>query len=333
MSLVLMIFSMGAGAAAGGDESPGGFAFTGYMENDSSYFMPGSDNDRYYTHGTKFTLTHHPQLGQSVAEKLRTIVPIGGDGTMRSAVGYVIGQDIFTPGDITIAAPQPTDRPWAGWFYGGAYLQREVDDRVFDHFELHIGVVGPTAFADDVQEWIHDTFGADDPLGWDNQLPDEFGIDFTYRRKWKFTLHGENSGDLTIQAIPQAGLTVGNVHRDVGGDVTLRAGVYLPGDFGPGRLEDVVAATGCNPNHWGAYVFARAGGRYVDHNVFIEGSNYHDTPGVAEEPWVGEIQVGVSAYYKYVEVGYAVRWVSEQFKAQDGSQGYGSWMVRLATTF
>jgi hypothetical protein len=317
---------------APGDESSG-FVLTGYMENDSSYFIPGSNNDRYYTHGTKLTLTHQPPWGQTVGRKLRHLIPIGGDAPMRTAVGYVLGQNIYTPDHITVAAPQPTDRPWAGWFYGGAYLQREVDDRVFDHFELNLGVVGPSAVAEDIQEWIHDLFDADDPAGWDNQLPDEFGINFIYRRKWKFTLIGQNCGDLTIEAIPQAGLTVGNVQRDINADIIVRAGIYLPGDFGPGRLEDVAAATGGNPHCWGVYGFARAGGKYVEHNMFIEGSNYHNNPGVAEEPWVGEIQVGVNTYYKCVEVGYAVRWVSEQFKDQNGAQSYGSWMVRLATTF
>jgi len=305
-----------------------------YTENDSSYYVPGSTADRYYTHGSKLTLTHQPAWGNAIADKLATFLPIGKNEAVHTAVGYVLGQNIYSPDNISNTALNVNDRPYAGWFYGGIYLQRSVNDREFDHLELNLGVVGPSSLASKTQNLVHELFGSPKPNGWDDQLSDELGVNFNYQRKWKFTLLGDNQGELTMQAIPQAGFSVGNVKRHLRSDVTVRAGWNLPPDFGPGRLDDVISATTPRQSkNLSAYGYIRIGGRYVEHDLFISGNNNHQSHGVAEEQWVGEVQYGIALAWKRMMIHWANRHVTKEFQQQPNSHIVGTWVVSYTHPF
>jgi len=303
-----------------------------YMDNDGGLFKRNHITDRYYTHGTRVTFTHQPEYADYLAETIGKMVPINGDASPKTAMGYALGQEIYTPANIDVSTLIVKDRPYAGWLYGSAYLQRSSDDFVFDQFEIQMGVVGPSSHADDAQKWIHELFDSNEPEGWNNQLPDEFGINAIYRRKWKFSLIGDPDA-LSVQLIPNVGITLGNVHRNVGGGATLRAGWALPDDFGPGRLNDLVDSTGRGPRNNGIYAFIGASGRYVEHNMFLEGSNYTDSHHVDEKPWVGEMSFGIVANLGPVEFLYSQTHVTEEFKGQDGDHSYGSAMLMYSTAF
>ncbi|MBL4701318.1 MAG: lipid A deacylase LpxR family protein [Phycisphaeraceae bacterium] len=305
-----------------------------YTENDSSYYVPGSTADRYYTHGSKLTVTHQPAWGNALADKLATVLPIGKNEPVHTAVGYTLGQNLYSPDNISNATLNVNDRPYAGWFYGGMYLQRSVNDKEFDHLELNLGIIGPSSLADKTQHVVHKLFGSPNPNGWENQLNDEIGINFNYQHKWKFTVKGDNQGGLTMQAIPQVGFAVGNVNRNLSSDVTVRMGWNLPADFGPGRLDDVVSATTpSQPQNLSAYGFVRAGGRYVEHDLFISGNNDHHSHGVAEEQWVREVQYGIALAWKRMTLLWSNRHITKEFKQQSNSHVVGSWVVSYTHPF
>ena len=60
------------------------------------------------------------------------------------------------------------------------------------------------------------------------------------------------------------------------------------------RTGDAYQHTG-----WSWYVFGRVGGRLVEHDMFLDGSNY-DNPSLSvdKEPAVGEAQAGITASYR-----------------------------------
>lgn len=282
-----------------------------YWENDGSFADPTDSYDRGYTNGFVVTADHQPDW----AEHLAAYMPFADafeqrHGDTRTAAGYVLGQLIFTPRSITTVAPIPGDRPYAGYLYGGVYWQRQADFHgrddaaVLDHFELNLGVVGPSSLAEDIQTWVHDTYDGDTPRGWANQLDDEFAYQFYYRRKWRFDT-GEMTlpflGDVDTQVIPQVGVALGNVYRHAEASVTARFGFNLPDDFGAGRINDLRSATG-DPalahDGWAWFAWGRVGGRYVEHNTFLDGSNTQNpSPSIDKEPFVGEIQAGVAISY------------------------------------
>ena len=218
-------------------ESP--FVLTFYWENDGTVAKPNNNTDRHYTNGVKATFAHRPDWAGKLASALMP-GPVLKGGDPQAAVGYAFGHNIYTPDGIETVALLPEDRPYAGWLYVGAYLQRATENE-FDHLELNVGMIGPSALGEDVQRIVHDFFDQAEPRGWDNQLGDEFGFNVTYQRKWKFVFFTDDHW--SAELIPQAGLTLGTVNRHANISALVRVGTNLPGDFGPGRIEEPAAAT------------------------------------------------------------------------------------------
>jgi len=311
--------------------APAPFVISIYTENDSQRYKPNNPSDRHYTHGTRIVFAHQPAFANTLADALDTLYPLhaAGDPDRRTAFGYSLGQNIYTPRNISATALVRNDRPYAGWLYGSAFLQRSSGNTM-DHFEVKLGMVGPASLAEDVQTIVHDLFDSTDPRGWDNQLHDEPAFNVNYTRFWKLSLLPEAEGQAPrrfgVELIPQAGFAVGLVNRHLEAGATLRAGWNLPSDFGPGRLSQPSDATNLSggTSELGGYVYVRALGRAVEHNLFIEGNNFHRSHSLPIEPLVGEVQLGVALAWRWFELGYSQTFLTDQFKAQRGDHSYGA---------
>lgn len=324
-----------SGSVAGRDEP---WAFTVYWENDGGILKRNNIEDRHYTNGVGVSFAHQPQW----AERVNDWLPAG-DEFDRTAGGYLFGQLMFTPDNISTSALVADDRPYAGYLFGAAYFQR-ANDTTFDHIQLEVGIVGPSSKAEEVQDTVHAWTKGIEPNGWDNQIEDEPTIQTYYRRKWRFDLYddrGERPDGYALpelQAIPQAGVALGTVHRYVEAGATLRLGVNLPDDFGPGRLADVAAFTAPRRDAgWYAYGFARVLGRAVEHNLFLEGNTWKDSHGVEEEPLIAEGSLGIALGYRgdrwTGELVYSQTAATEEFEGQDGGDQYGSLLLSITGWF
>ena len=119
---VLAVLAAGAGPARADDalagrdclKDPRGNELQLFIENDSF-----GATDQYYTHGLKLGVGVRGECLYNLFRKpsdelLRRIREIGGAEIGKASnFGLFIGQNLYTPRDITIAAPQPFDRPWA----------------------------------------------------------------------------------------------------------------------------------------------------------------------------------------------------------------------------
>ncbi len=309
------------------------FTVTFYWENDGAILKRNNKQDRHYTNGNAITFAHQPDWVKDFVD----IAPFG-ETFDRTAAGYILGQLIFTPENTSATRLLGKDRPYAGYLFGGVYVQR-ANDKTFDHAQLDLGVVGPASQADHFQKDIHDWLDLDDPKGWDNQLSNEVTAQVFLRRKWRVDVEPIEVGDVRLvqQLIPQVELAVGSVYRHVSAGATWRVGHNLPDDFGPGRLGDVSDSTGGPTQGAGGYGFFRVGGRVVQHDLFLEGNSFKDSHGVDAETLVGEIQVGVAGFYHYegwkYQANYSQTFVSEQFKGQAGTDAFGAAMLSASRGF
>jgi hypothetical protein len=108
-------------------------------ENDSIFL----DDDRYYTQGAQFTW-----LSPSVGPGSLFYGPFdlfsggpfapfqSGGQWHRQHYEILLGQQVFTPSDISLSNPPAEDRPYAGWLYGGIGMTQDIDHRQLDHLEL-----------------------------------------------------------------------------------------------------------------------------------------------------------------------------------------------------
>lgn len=290
-----------------------------YIENDSF----GRGTDRYYTNGIKFGggVSAEPiieRLFKRPAESVLQAVT-GNRGNLQ--FGLFLGQNLYTPKNITIAAAQPNDRPWAAWLYLGGVVQNIEGDRL-QTVELDLGMVGPPALGKFVQTQWHDLVNADNPKGWHNQIRGEPGLLIAYLEKWRY---GPATG---VQTVPHFGVTIGNVMTLARAGGIVRAGYNMSG-FGldtiePGgamlqstRLLDASAAR-AKPE-W--YVFAGVDGRLVARNIFLDGNTFRDSASVDRRVFVYDLKAGLSVRIAPLRISVTHVWRGAEFSTPAGNGG------------
>jgi lipid A 3-O-deacylase len=293
-----------------------------FIENDKWH-----RTDRNYTNGLKIgvgILEKH--IPREVGNVFRSLLAGTSKRSDEVHFGLFLGQNMYTPRDITVAAPQPFDRPWAGWLYLGLVGQRvaktpRVD--TLDTLEVDVGVVGKDSFGADTQSWWHDQLGAPRPEGWGNQIPNEPGFLVSYLHKRRYG--GKDDG---FDFIPHAGASLGTVATYARAGGTVRYGFNKTG-FGPDRIEPGGAMlqgareyyVGGNRDSVEAFVFAGVDARLVAYNIFLDGTVFHDSAGVDRRPFVYDLLAGVSARWKFLRVSLTSVLRSEEFTTPRGGGG------------
>lgn len=305
-------------------------ALTLYFENDAF-----SSTDRDYTNGMRLSWTS-PSLKQFSDDAhvggvagLFDGAPWMGDAGYDRNVAISIGQSMFTPVDVRNPALVPNERPYAGWLYVGLGLVWKKPT-VKNTLLFNIGVVGPWSLAEETQRLVHDALGQRSPQGWDNQLGNEVGINMSYERKWRLHHNPDNHG-MGWDFLPYVGATLGNVytHGTLGGE--LRFGHNLPDDFGTGAISD--SATTPTPmessakpwaHRFGWHLFARAEGRAVARNIFLDGNTFRNSHSVDKNPFVADLSLGFAINWRNSKLSYAYIYRTCEFKGQPDEQIFGS---------
>lgn len=299
----------------------GGWSLTLGYEND---VLGGTD--RYYTSGLQIAArsptSDPPGLLRWLDQRLDAW---GWGGDVRW--GFGLGHQIYTPRDTLTPRPDPRDRPYAGFLYGALVLQRQEERRALSTFELQLGVVGPSALGEFVQNNIHDLIKDYSANGWDRQLKDEPGVNLVFERIQRLPAPG--LGRFEIDALPAVTLSLGNVATYAGAGVTLRVGQGLDADFGPPRIRPaLVGSAFLDPRAgetFGWYVFAGAQGRAVGRDIFLDGNSFRDSPSVPRRALVGDLSAGLVVHWRGLRLAYSQVFRSEEFYGQrGGAQSFGS---------
>ena len=270
--------------------------FTILEENDSLWFK----SDQHYTQGARLSeLGPDLQPGSGWALPFALFDIFGSAGEEKRRYSVEIGQSLFTPINRFLVPPDPHDRPYGAWLYAGVNLLQEDDGRSLEHLAIQMGVVGPDAQGEPVQNDVHLLIHVHPFYGWHYQIANEPAGDIAYDRSWRVPLIGGRTG---VDWVPEAGGTVGNTfdYGEIGS--LLRIGTNLGMDYGPTRIRPGLSGTDyMDSDHssgaWGFYFFAGAQGRAVYRNIFLDGNDYSKTsPRIKKIPLVGDLEVGASLY-------------------------------------
>lgn len=248
--------------------------------------------------------------------------------------GFAISHVIYTPEDIHTPTPDPTDRPYAAWLALSGTIAA-TDDDTQDTLQVNLGVVGPAANGEFVQNNWHQVIGIDKALGWDHQLKDEPGIEIIAQR-----LQVWDGPDLPLGLRTDIGGhvtgAIGNVRTYVGTGVTARIGWDLESSFGPPRIRPALSGAGefipgTEKDPFGGYLFVGGDVRAVARDMFLDGNLWRDGPRVDDRrPVVADIQAGVAVHYRNVQLAATFVNRTEQFKAQDDPQRFGAISISIA---
>jgi hypothetical protein len=348
MSLIL---SWGVPAQAQEDENKcykRNYTFNILAEND----LWGSGSDKHFTHGTRLSLVEsrrNPGKGEDCQpdddfhfmDVMRTIsdyTPPGWLGFEADQVSFILGQNIFTPEDISNPNLILNDRPYAGWLYFGIGLidpHKDADIPYFDTVELNLGIVGPEAYAQDVQTWWHANISdSPRPAGWDNQLKNEPGILLNLERKWRMELTPHDYEGLQVDFLPSVGAALGNVYTYASAGTMFRLGVNLPVDYGPPRIRpgaqgsDFFQYDKKNPISW--YTYAGVEGRALAVNIFLDGNTFTDSHSVDKKYFVGDLHVGFVLVIYHARLTFSQVFRSSEFNGQQEMSEFGSLNLSVA---
>ena len=304
-------------------------------ENDVFANPWGAHSDRHFTQGLKFSLLAGEAQFTKTTTFLDRLLPTFRQPD-RQHLGFVLlAQHIYTPGAITNPLPILDDRPYAGWLYSGLIFQRAGQTAAglpqFENWELDLGIVGPPSLAALAQTEVHRAhFPNDVPLGWDNQLPFEPGLELKYDRRWRLSLLADDVRWLDL--IPHIGASLGNIRVHANAGLLARLGWNLPDDYGPAFLESTLSPTAPRPKRLplGVYLFAGVEGRAIAHDLFLDGSTFRDSLKVDRRPFVGELQLGVGlVVLQHVELTYTYLRRTDQFAGQQGPDVLASLNARI----
>jgi hypothetical protein len=322
-------------------ESESRSIFTFQVEND--VFNRFSPTDRDYTNGVRLgwlspAITDMP-AGIVSLTTLPTFFGEAPSDSVVRRVGVSVGQNIYTPNDIFTTQPIYNDRPYAGWLYASFALQytyKRRDEKGnqdpvrLDTLQLDLGLIGPAAGGEFVQNNFHRLIGVATANGWANQLHNEPTIGLGFERRWRTarTVVFEDP-KLELDFIPRIGAALGNVaiYGDVGG--TARIGKNLRDDFGPPRPRPALPGSEAfiGDGSFGWYLFAGIDGQAVGRNIFLDGNTDGNSLRVSHRPFVAEAQAGLAVTYRGVRVTYTQVLRTPDFYEQNRWTQFGSFNV------
>lgn len=311
--------------------------WTGTIVEDDDFWAP-QNHDAYYTHGIRLSATTgdvQASFWQAPFDGLGGVTSAfpSAPGASRRYNLVLLGQNMYTPRNPTLFNPDPRDRPYAGWLYGGVGLMQDTPveagqntDR-FDELALKLGIVGPGSLANATQTRYHLLIHVTTFKGWHAQLRNEPAVDLFYQRKWRYL--AESAGGWGFDAIPQWDIRAGNVYDYLGAGGMLRMGHNLRIDYGPPHIDLNTGSDYINPERatsgaWALYLFIAAEARAVAHNIFLDGNDFKPSAHVEKFPAVGDFEAGVAFAYEHFRFAYT--WVlrSPEFVHQVGTDHYGS---------
>lgn len=194
-----------------------GGTFSFVLDNDVPFAT-----DREYTNGTVLRYTTDVDQAPSFIGSFLT-------QTLNAEafqLEYSLGQWIYTPVDKTETKPVLDERPYAAVLYGevGAIFERAG---MVHRVSVMLGVFGPPALGEEIQNFVHSVRNLQEVLGWDNQLNTEPALNLNYDVARPFSV--VSAGPWQVIAEPFLGVSLGNITTSVRGGFGLRLGPSLKG--------------------------------------------------------------------------------------------------------
>lgn len=261
-----------------------------------------NNTDYYYTHGSNIELIT-PFASKSPLNKILA-------ATKKRDLdfsGFSLTQNIYTPVDPDAADIQTGDRPFAAYLTVGQF--REVHDfqkHIYLKSSIEFGIMGPSSLGGKFQSSIHEI----PPLGWQNQINDDFIINYTIyvqkgilnKKFFEFDITGSASlGTLTTHA---------------GGGFNMRIGTFADDYWGPVSMFGKRPSTG----KYQFWFFVKSSANLVAYDATLEGGLFNtQNPYVISEydmnPLVLKASAGFALYHENVGVEVENNYITPEFKA------------------
>lgn len=300
------------------------------VEND---FFTGSDDN--YTNGVSVTWASD-ELDAYAADdfprkwaRYWDFLPGFDANSDASHIGFSLIHEMNTPSDITLVDPPLDDQPYSGvLLLGGSFYSNHGSWA--NAWDIRVGAVGPVTQADELQTFYHDLIGADEPLGWDTQIPNEVILNIGYTVGFPvFEDQDEASKNWRATAIGNG--EVGNYLTGVGIGALFEYGNDLPDTLATSSLGQGLGSAvgvGSEPQdriNWSLY--AGVGGYGTAHYLPLDGTVFRDSRSVPSEPYLLTASLGLTVRYKKLIASFGISRGATPFEDRDEDIDYGALSV------
>ncbi|WP_285258508.1 lipid A deacylase LpxR family protein [Halopseudomonas bauzanensis] len=290
------------------------------IEND----IIASGSDGHYTNGVELMRSFEPEADHW-SRRFAGSLP---DGFLSDIdnIAYRFGHQIYTPNEIETPELIENDRPYAGLLFVGVSMFDDVAHagwREVSGLHMDVGLVGPGAGGKRIQRAVHEATSSDEPRGWDNQLSNEPFINAGYQKRWWLQ---QRFAGLELEYGPSLGVSLGNLYTYGSAGLGLRIGQSLDRSF---SLPAVAPAQGGSMyfDRSGGFawsLFANLEGRYMAHNMLLDGNTFTDSHSVDSREWVGDAKTGVALTWNSWQLAFASVWRTREFHGQNEHDQFGS---------
>lgn len=291
------------------------------------------ETDRFYTNGLQLSVKRSRDERGDMAKAWtrRACAWLGCEDSVLMTSQTNFGQLMYTPSDITVATPQPNDRPWAGLLYAEqAYALLSPDQRTLTTLTAQVGVTGPPALAEEMQKMIHKILDNPQPQGWHNQIGGSLAVMASAEQRRAFdSLSVEFSNDVQMKTAGYWRLAAGNIMTYAAGGVAVVIGKDLPlvspppPGVGNKLSNQQFGPTTCMVKWLQCTAFGIVESRAIAYNVFLDGRLFRDDPKVKRRNFVTDLMLGMRLDFPNTRTASHGPWFI-QFKATRRSREYSA---------
>lgn len=262
------------------------------FENDQFFHT-----DRYYTNGIQ--LSDRAAGGARPGWLKLLCGRLGGADHALVFTQQNLGQLMYTPTDIDVAAPQPWDHPWGGLlYYQREYWLAAPDRQSLTGVTWQLGVTGRLSLAEQSQKLVHRIIGRPEPQGWDNQIGGTLAGTGTLERRHAMpALRADWANGVQLRTAAYWRVALGTVQTYAGAGLLAVLGKELP-DVPAGPVGILTKlAPGLAPRCFASWLrctaFLGLEARAMAYNVFLDGRLHGDDPTVDRRVLVGDAVLGL----------------------------------------
>ncbi|WP_296636635.1 lipid A deacylase LpxR family protein [Polaribacter sp.] len=256
--------------------------------------------DRYYTNGI---FLNYSYLSKSTDIKL-----------VKKIIGWQLSHEMFSPYKPIAPLKKEHDRPFAGHLFGGFSVKNVFKDHKISEFLLEIGVIGPAAHGQEIQEFIHRTFNFKQSEGWEYQIQNTLSLSLNASFIKQLFMNKTHFFDLNWGNNVQLGTT----YTAVNSGVNIRLGLLPLQNI----MNSVAYKTQLNASHTNYYnepesfIYIRPLLSYSLYNATIQGGFFNNKSKITSEiiPLTFNLEIEMKLTLKKNNWGYSFNYNTSKSK-------------------
>jgi len=268
--------------------------------NDNDLFV-SPKKDRYYTNGM-FLFFRYLSKNQKK------------DTLEKRILEWQIGHEMYSPYKAIVTDVSEHDRPFASYLYGSFGIYRVYKNKQIFNTSLQVGILGPDAYGQELQDFIHDIYGFQKAVGWQYQIKNSFGLNFN--ASYSKHIVKDTSNYLDVTWVNEG--KIGTIYTNIS------SGFY--GRIGFKPLQGLVNSTAFNTNinndntnyvrQVESFLYIKPMFNYVFYDATLQGSFLNSDNDVTKEliPFIFDIEIGIRFTANRFNFGYAYQYHTNKAK-------------------